>query len=425
MLQEALKHVSLHKILMMATTSFPKEKIKILLLEGVHPKAITLFNDAGYKNMEVLPGALSEKELLQKVSKVHILGIRSKTQLTKAIFNHAEKLIAVGCFCIGVNQVSMTDAVLKGVAVFNSPFSNTRSVAELVIANCIMLMRRIPEKNKATHEGKWMKDSAGCYEVRGKTLGIVGYGHIGSQVSVLAEALGMKVVFYDIEPKLSLGNAQSCKSLNDLLRQSDIVSLHVPGTAETRNMVNESFLKKMKKGGVLINLSRGEVMDEQAIYQALIQKHLSGFAADVFSNEPKNKSELFRSPLQQTDNVILTPHIGGSTMEAQENIGLDAAGKLIRYLETGNSMGSVSVPALNMAQQQNAHRILHIHHNITGVLSEINTIMSKHKVNILGQYLQTNNTIGYVAIDIDKKPTAQLMSDLKNSKKTIRIRSVY
>jgi D-3-phosphoglycerate dehydrogenase len=409
----------------MALTSFPKEKIKILLLESVHPAAVEMFRDAGYTQIETTTGALSEKELLQKINNVHILGIRSKTQLTAAAIKQADKLIATGCFCIGVNQVSMSDAIENGIAVFNSPFSNTRSVAELVIANCIMLLRRIPEKSKAVLAGQWLKDSAGCFEVRGKTLGIIGYGHIGSQVSVLAEALGMKVIFYDVEPKLSLGNAKACKSINDLLKLSDIVTLHVPGTSATRNMVNESFLRKMKKDSVLINLSRGEVMDEQAIVNAITEKHLAGLAADVFIDEPQQKGDLFQSPLQHLNNVLLTPHIGGSTLEAQENIGTDVAGKIIRYLETGNSMGSVSVPALNLPLQQSAHRILHIHHNVPGVLSEINTIMSKHKANILGQYLQTNNAIGYVAVDIDKKASAGLIADLKNSKETIRVRGVY
>ncbi len=409
----------------MALTSFPKEKIKILLLESVHPAAVEMFRDAGYTQIETTTGALSEKELLQKINNVHILGIRSKTQLTAAAIKQADKLIATGCFCIGVNQVSMSDAIENGIAVFNSPFSNTRSVAELVIANCIMLLRRIPEKSKAVLAGQWLKDSAGCFEVRGKTLGIIGYGHIGSQVSVLAEALGMKVIFYDVEPKLSLGNAKACKSINDLLKLSDIVTLHVPGTSATRNMVNESFLRKMKKDSVLINLSRGEVMDEQAIVNAITEKHLAGLAADVFIDEPQHKGDLFQSPLQHLNNVLLTPHIGGSTLEAQENIGTDVAGKIIRYLETGNSMGSVSVPALNLPLQQSAHRILHIHHNVPGVLSEINTIMSKHKANILGQYLQTNNAIGYVAVDIDKKASAGLIADLKNSKETIRVRGVY
>lgn len=408
----------------MTETSFPREQIRILLLEGIHPAAVKLFKEQGYTNIEMIDKALSEEELLEKISHVHVLGIRSKTKLTPPVFAKAEKLIAAGCFCIGVNQVSMQDAINNGVAVFNSPFSNTRSVAELVIASCIMLMRRIPEKNKATHLGQWLKDSKGCYEVRGKTLGIIGYGHIGSQVSVMAEALGMKVVFYDTEPKLSLGNVLPCKQLDELLAKSDMVTLHVPGGASTRNMVNDSFVKKMKKGSVLINLSRGEVMDVEVVVSALKEKHLGGLAADVFPSEPEGKGDSFFSPLQQLDNVILTPHIGGSTVEAQENIGEDVAGKLIRYLETGNSVGSVSVPSLNLPVQQHAHRILHIHNNVPGVMSEVNTILKKNDVNILGQYLQTNADIGYVAIDIDKR-TSSVLSDLKKSKGTIKIRSVY
>lgn len=408
----------------MTKTSYPREKIKILLLEGIHPAAVKLFKEHGYHQLEQINKALTEEELIQKIKQVHVLGIRSKTKLTQAVLNHSDKLIATGCFCIGVNQVNILQAMNKGVAVFNSPFSNTRSVAELVIAACIMLMRRIPEKNKATHDGRWLKDSKGCYEVRGKTLGIIGYGHIGSQVSVLAEALGMKVIFFDTEPKLSLGNAQASKQLNELLALSDIVTLHVPGGAATQNMVNETFLRKMKKGSMLINLSRGEVMDVNAVAKAIKQKQLGGLAADVFPSEPEGAGDAFVSPLQNLENVLLTPHIGGSTMEAQENIGLDVAGKLLHYLETGNSMGSVSVPPLNLPVQQNAYRILHIHKNVPGVLSQINTIMNKNKVNIVGQYLQTNSEIGYVAMDIDKKTSASVLSDIRKCAETIKVRSV-
>lgn len=409
----------------MAKTSYPRERIKILLLEGIHPAAVSLFREHGYHQIELISKALSEEELLKKIKQVHVLGIRSKTKLTPAVFSQAEKLLAAGCFCIGVNQVNLPHAMSRGVAVFNSPFSNTRSVAELVIASCIMLMRRIPEKNKATHEGRWLKDSKGCFEVRGKTLGIVGYGHIGSQVSVLAESLGMNVIFYDTEPKLSLGNAHACKQMNELLSRADIITLHVPGGETTRNMVNESFLKKMKQGSVLINLSRGEVMDVNAVAKAISNKHLGGLAADVFPSEPEGAGDTFYSPLQHLENVLLTPHIGGSTMEAQENIGLDVAGKLIHYLETGNSMGSVSVPQLNLPVQYDAHRILHIHKNIPGVMSKVNSIMNKNKANILGQYLQTNTDIGYVATDIDKKTSASILSELKKCNETIRVRTVY
>ncbi len=410
---------------MAVLTSYPKEKIKILLLEGIHPLAIKLFKDNGYENIETHSGAFTEKELLACVQHYHVLGIRSKTQLTKSIFEKADKLLTTGCFCIGTNQVNMPKATEKGVAVFNSPFSNTRSVAELVIANCIMLMRRVPEKNSAAHTGQWLKDSKNCFEVRGKTLGIVGYGHIGSQVSVLAEGLGMRVIFYDEEPKLSLGNATSCKNLDELLKQSDMITLHVPETAATKNMINTSTLRKMKKGSVLINLSRGTVMDIAAVAKALKENHIAGVAADVFPDEPESREVMFESELQNLPNVILTPHIGGSTMEAQENIGVDVATKLIRFLDSGTSVGSVSIPALNLPVQEKVHRILHIHKNVPGILSEINTIMTAYKANILGQHLQTNNAIGYVAMDIDKKTSSAIINDLKKVKETIKVRSVY
>jgi len=319
----------------------------------------------------------------------------------------------------------METATDKGIAVFNSPFSNTRSVAELVIAHCINLMRRVFEKSEAAHQGKWMKDSANCYEVRGKTLGIIGYGHIGSQVSVLAENLGMNVIFYDIEPKLSLGNAHPVNSLEDLLKKSDIVTLHVPGHATTKNLLNEARISKMKKGACLINYSRGDVLDLNVIKKYIEKKQLGGFAADVFPSEPQNNSESFKSPVQGLANVILTPHIGGSTLEAQESIGLDVAGKLISFLETGSSTGSLSVPALSLPVQHDAHRILHIHKNVPGVLSEINSVLSKLNVNILGQYLKTNSQIGYVVLDINKQTSDKAMEGLKKVKNTIRVRSLY
>lgn len=410
---------------MAVLTSYPKEKIKILLLEGIHPLAIKLFKDHGYDNIETHIGAFTEKELLACVQHYHVLGIRSKTQLTKNVFEKANKLLTAGCFCIGTNQVNMSKATEKGIAVFNSPFSNTRSVAELVIANCIMLMRRVPEKNSAAHLGQWLKDSKNCFEVRGKTLGIIGYGHIGSQVSVLAEGLGMRVIFYDVEPKLSLGNATSCKSLDDLLKQSDMVTLHVPETPATKNLITTSTLRKMKKASVLINLSRGTVMDIAAVAKALKENHIAGVSADVFPDEPESKEVMFKSELQNLPNVILTPHIGGSTMEAQENIGVDVATKLIRFLDSGTSVGSVSIPALNLPVQEKVHRILHIHKNVPGILSEINAIMTAYKANILGQHLQTNNAIGYVAMDIDKKTSSAIINDLKKVKETIKVRSVY
>jgi len=410
---------------MSKNTSYPKDKIRVLFLEGVHPAAIKLFKDSGYNDLDSVKGSMEEKELIKRVADAHLLGIRSKTQLTPAVLNAASKMIAVGAFCIGTNQINMETATDKGIAVFNSPFSNTRSVAELVIAHCINLMRRVFEKSEAAHQGKWMKDSANCYEVRGKTLGIIGYGHIGSQVSVLAENLGMNVIFYDIEPKLSLGNAHPVNSLEDLLKKSDIVTLHVPGHATTKNLLNEARISKMKKGACLINYSRGDVLDLNVIKKYIEKKQLGGFAADVFPSEPQNNSESFKSPVQGLANVILTPHIGGSTLEAQESIGLDVAGKLISFLETGSSTGSLSVPALSLPVQHDAHRILHIHKNVPGVLSEINSVLSKLNVNILGQYLKTNSQIGYVVLDINKQTSDKAMEGLKKVKNTIRVRSLY
>ena len=409
----------------MNKTSYPKEKMKVLLLEGVHPTALKIFEESGYYNLVSLSGALSEEELLKEIEDVHILGIRSKTQVSEKIIEKAKKLLAIGCFCIGTNQVHMVGATSAGIAVFNSPFSNTRSVAELVIGEAIMLMRRIAEKNAAAHRGIWMKDSANCYEVRGKTLGIIGYGHIGSQVSVLAEAMGLKVIYFDVDSKLPLGNASPSKNLETLLAQSDIITLHVPGTPATKNMINEETLSMMKSGSILINLSRGDVIDSLAVKKALDEKKLGGLAVDVFTHEPASKNEIFHSPFQNLDNVILSPHVGGSTMEAQENIGIDVSNKLISFTETGSSVGSLSVPALSLSVQQNTSRMLHIHKNLPGVLSEINSILSKHNVNISAQYLQTNQAIGYVVFDVDKETSPKVLEELKDVKHTIRVRSVF
>lgn len=406
-------------------TSFPKEKIKMLMLEGVHPSALKLFKDLGYTDIEVSKASLTEAELLDKISDIHLLGIRSKTQLSAKVIKSANRLLGIGAFCIGTNQIDMNAAVDNGIAVFNSPFSNTRSVAELVIAHCINLMRRVFEKSEAAHKGKWMKDSADSYEVRGKVLGIIGYGHIGSQVSVLAENLGMKVIFYDVEPKLSLGNASPVKTLNELLESSDIITLHVPGHTSTKNLIDSNKLKKTKKGVVLINLSRGDVVDLEAVKSSIENNHLRGFAADVFPEEPQDNNEIFKAPVQGLPNVILTPHIGGSTREAQENIGLDVANKLISFLETGSTTGSLSVPALSLPVLQDTHRLLHIHRNVPGVLSEINGLLSRLNVNILGQYLKTNSQIGYVVLDVDKDTPSNALEELKKVKNTIRVRSLY
>ncbi len=409
----------------MTATSFPKEKVKILLLEGIHPAAVKLLKENGYKTIDTAATSMTESELLKTIDNYHLLGIRSKTKLTKPVLEKAKKLLGVGCFCIGTNQVDMNFATESGVAVFNSPFSNTRSVAELVIGECIMLMRKIFEKNEASHKGGWKKDSKGCFEVRGKTLGIVGYGHIGSQVSVLAEALGMKVIFYDVVPKMALGNAQQIKTLDELLSQSDMVTLHVPQLPTTKNLINADRLKKMKTGAVLINCARGNVVDLKSLRQSLIDKKLSGFAADVFPEEPQGNDDAFVNELQGLPNVILTPHIGGSTVEAQENIGIDVATKMLAFLETGSSVGSLTVPDLSLPIMDNTHRLLHIHKNVPGVLSEINSYLSQLNVNILGQYLKTNEKIGYVVLDIDKKTSGKAMDAMKKVKGTIKVRSLY
>jgi D-3-phosphoglycerate dehydrogenase len=341
------------------------------------------------------------------------------------VLEAARKLQAIGCFCIGVNQVNLKAATENGVAVFNAPYSNTRSVAELVIGLSIMLIRRIPDKNKAAHEGVWNKEAKGSYELRGKTLGIVGYGNIGSQVSVLAEAMGMKVLFYDIERKLPLGNAEDAKSLKELLSKSDIVTLHVPETAQTKNLINKSNLKYFKKGSILINYARGEVVDLDALRKFILDGHIGGAAIDVFPWEPEKNGDRFQSPMQDLPNVILTPHIGGSTEEAQQNIGDDVSAKLLSYLEKGISFGSHTVPGLALPAQEGTHRILHIHQNVPGVLSEINTRLSKNKINILGQYLKTNEEIGYVVLDVDKQLSGTAQQLLKEVKHTIKVRVLY
>lgn len=409
----------------MATTSFPKSKINVLLLENINKAAVKEFNEAGYKNVTVLPKALNEKELCNIIGDVHILGIRSKTNVTAKVIEKAQKLLSVGAFCIGTNQIDMRSATKAGIAVFNSPYSNTRSVAELVIGNTIMLIRRIPEKSNSAHKGGWLKDHTGCYEMRGKTMGIIGYGHIGSQVSVMAEAMGMKVVYYDIVPKLPLGNAIPVKSLQELLKISDVVTLHVPGGKGTENIMSRARIKQMKKGSYLINYSRGSVVEIDALKEAIDGNHIAGAAIDVFPEEPESKNDKFVSPLQGLKNVILTPHIGGSTEEAQVSIGSDVATKLIHFVDSGATVGSHSVPELSLPVQNNTHRLLHIHHNVPGVLSEINGLLSKMNVNIAGQYLKTNDLIGYVVLDIEKKGSEKLLNELKQVKNTIKTRLLY
>jgi D-3-phosphoglycerate dehydrogenase / 2-oxoglutarate reductase len=408
-----------------AITSYPKEKINILFLENISEKAIQQFKQNGYTNVKKMSGALSEEELIKAVKDVHLLGIRSKTMITPKVLEAAKKLQAIGCFCIGVNQVNLSAATKAGIAVFNAPYSNTRSVAELVIGTAVMLIRRIPDKNKAAHEGIWMKEAKGSFELRGKTIGLIGYGNIGSQVSVLAEGLGMKVLFYDTETKLPLGNATAAKNMKEVLQQADIVSLHVPETSQTKNLINKTAIKQMKQGAILINYARGEVVDLKALANALQEEQLGGAAIDVFPWEPEKNGDRFETPLQGLKNVLLTPHIGGSTEEAQQNIGEDVSIKLFQYLERGITNGSHTVPAIALPPIEGAHRILHTHHNVPGVLSAINTALSKNNINIVGQYLKTNDSIGYVVLDVDKKLSKQALELLREVKHTIKVRMLY
>lgn len=407
------------------TTSYPKEKINILFLENISDAAVRHFVDSGYASVRKLTGALSEEQLIREISDVHLLGIRSKTQITPKVLDAAKKLQAIGCFCIGVNQVDLKSATAHGVVVFNAPYSNTRSVAELVIGLAILLIRRIPDKTKAAHDGIWLKESKGSYELRGKTLGIIGYGNIGAQVSVLAEAMGMKVIYYDTVTKLPLGNAQARPTLKEVVSEADIITLHVPDTPQTKNLINKTVLKNFKKGSILLNYARGEVVDLEALSKALQDGSLSGAAIDVYPWEPEKNGDRFSTPLQGLSNVILTPHIGGSTEEAQANIGEDVSNKLFQYLETGMTLGSHTVPPLSLTHQEGTHRILHIHKNVPGVLSEINSTLSQHNINILGQYLKTNDEIGYVVLDIDKRLSNQALQLLKEVRGTIKTRLLY
>jgi len=406
-------------------TSYPREKINILLLENISQTAVSNIENHGYVNIKRVSGALSEEALIKELKNVHLLGIRSKTKVTRLVLDNAPKLQAIGAFCIGTNQIDLTAAAQQGVVVFNAPYSNTRSVAELVIGASIILIRRILDKNLAAHNGFWNKDASGSYELRGKTIGLIGYGNIGSQVSVLAEGMGLKVVYYDILTKLPLGNAVPCKSLKELVGKSDIVSLHVPDTKSTQNMINKALLKQFKKGSILINYARGEVVEIDSLADALKNGHLSGAAIDVFPVEPEKNGDIFATPLQGLQNVLLTPHIGGSTLEAQENIGIDVSTKLIGYLEKGSTYGSHTVPELNLPLLEKAHRILHIHRNVPGVLSEINTTLANANVNILGQYLATNEHIGYVVLDVDKEISRHALTLLKHVKETLRLRLLY
>ncbi|MGA2145851.1 MAG: phosphoglycerate dehydrogenase [Bryobacteraceae bacterium] len=412
----------------MAKTSLDKSKIKILLLEGIHASAARAFRAGGYTNIEIHPKSLPLPELVKAVRDTFFIGIRSATHLTAEVFENAPKLTAAGCFCIGTNQVDLDAAQDRGIPVFNAPFSNTRSVAELVLAETVMLMRGIPARNAASHRGGWAKTAAGSREARGKTLGIVGYGHIGTQVGVLAEGLGMQVIYYDIETKLALGNAKAMPSLEALLETADVVTLHVPETPQTAGMMGAAQLSAMKRGACLINAARGTVVDIGALAEALRGGRLAGAAIDVFPAEPKTAAEEFVSPLRGLDNVLLTPHIGGSTEEAQENIGLEVAGKLIKYSDNGSTLTAVNFPEVSLPEHPSGHRLLHIHRNQPGVLSAINQVFSAATVNIAGEYLQTNPKIGYVVIDVEtreEEETLALKRTLDSVPGTLRTRLLY
>lgn len=409
----------------MEQLSFPKEKIKILLLEGIHESAVAYFHEQGYTQVQRHMTALSGDELRAALDGVHMVGVRSRTQLTREMVEAANRLMAIGCFCIGTNQVDLAAAAERGIPVFNAPHSNTRSVAEMVIAEMIMLLRRLGDKSAAAHQGRWLKSADDSYELRGKTLGIIGYGHIGSQVSILAEAMSMRVIYYDVLPKLPMGNAHQVASLEELLPAADVVTLHVPQAPSTVNLMDAQRLAQMRPGAYLINASRGTVVDVDALADALGSGRLAGAAIDVFPREPASKSQPFTSPLQGLPNVILTPHIGGSTQEAQLNIGREVATKLTLYSDQGSTVGAVNFPELSLAPQHRAHRLLHIHHNQPGVLAAINRALAGSEVNILGQHLQTTTELGYVVTDVDREYPDELRAQLKSIPGTIRFRLLY
>ncbi len=409
----------------MSQTSFDKDKIKILLLEGVHTSAVESFRAAGYTNLELSTKALQGDELASALTDVHMLGIRSRTQLNPAALEHARRLLAVGCFCIGTNQVALKDATTRGIPVFNAPFSNTRSVAELVLAEAVLLLRGIPEKLALLKQGIWQKSATASFEIRGKRLGVIGYGNIGSQLGVMAEALGMHVQFYDVVKKLNLGNAVQVDTLDALLGTSDVVTLHVPATPATRDLIGAREIALLQANAVLINASRGNVVDLDALADALRERRVLGAAIDVFPEEPASNNELFVSPLLACDNVILTPHIGGSTAEAQENIGFEVADKLIRYSDNGSTLSAVNFPEVSLPAHSNSHRLLHIHRNIPGVLSRINHVFGETGINIAAQHLQTNAEIGYVVIDVEAEHSQAALEQLRNVEGTIRTRVLF
>lgn len=405
--------------------SLQKDKIRFLLLEGVHQNAIDVLNAAGYTNIDYRKTALDEDALIEAIKDVHFVGIRSRTHITEKVLAAANKLTAIGCFCIGTNQVDLHAALLRGIPVFNAPYSNTRSVAELVLAEAILLLRGIPEKNALVHRGGWSKSAEGSYETRGKTLGIVGYGSIGSQLSVLAESLGMKVAYYDAVTKLPLGNARQVGTLEELLSISDVVSLHVPDLPSTRNFIRAEQLAQMKKGAIFINAARGQCVDIEALADAIKSKHLNGAAIDVFPKEPKGNDEEFLSALRGLDNVILTPHIGGSTQEAQANIGLEVADKFVRYSDNGTTLSAVNFPEIALPLTEGKHRLLHIHKNVPGVLSKINSLFAEQNINISAQSLMTKGDVGYLVMDVDASASDAALDALNSVEGTIRVRVLY
>ncbi|MGH8032039.1 MAG: phosphoglycerate dehydrogenase [Luteimonas sp.] len=412
---------------MMKKTSYPKQDIRILLLEGVSQTAIDTFHAAGYTQIEQHAKSLPEDQLKRAIADAHFIGIRSRTQLSAEVLAEARRLLAIGCFCIGTNQVDTEAAELAGIPVFNAPYSNTRSVAELVVAEAVMLLRGIPQKSTQCHRGGWSKSAAGSHEARGKTIGIVGYGHIGTQVGVLAESLGMQVLFHDIETKLSLGNARPAIDLGDLLDRSDVVTLHVPEVPSTRMMFGARQIAAMRPGAHLINASRGSVVDIDALAAALKTGQLGGAAVDVFPVEPKGNGDAFASPLLGIDNVILTPHVGGSTLEAQDNIGVEVAAKLVRYSDNGSTLSAVNFPEVTLPEHDGSHRLLHIHRNVPGVLSRINEVFGAQGINIDGQFLRTNAHVGYVVIDVSASPQQglDLRTALAEIPGTLRTRVLY
>ncbi len=409
----------------MSKVSLAKDKIKILLLEGVHQSAVETLKRNGYSNIDYVKTSLPEDELKERIKDVHFVGLRSRTHINQAVLDSAEKLVAIGCFCIGTNQVDLNSARERGIAVFNAPFSITRSVAELVLGEILLLLRGIPKRNAAAHRGGWLKTATGSFEARGKTLGIIGYGHIGTQLGIMAENIGMNVEYYDIEDKLSLGNATQIHNLTQLLQRADIISLHVPETPQTKNLIGTAELAVMKQGSILINASRGTVVDIDALAEALSEKKLSGAAIDVFPVEPKSNEEEFVSPLREFDNVILTPHIGGSTQEAQENIGIEVAGKLAKYSDNGSTITAVNFPEVSLPELANRSRLLHVHHNRPGVLTQINQAFAQHGINIAAQYLQTDESIGYVVIDVDTDQSEVALKELSAVEGTIRARILH